>query len=140
VNRAPARSGVRLLRWLLLYLAASLLHFAHNAEYLADYPNLPAWLARSDVYAVWLLEAAVGVVGYALYRGGREVVGLLLVGSYAALGFDGLLHYTRAPLAAHSPVMNATIWFEVAAAAALLAVVLVLAANRGDAQRDRAAS
>ncbi|HEY3516314.1 MAG TPA: hypothetical protein VGL98_04645 [Gammaproteobacteria bacterium] len=55
---------------LLLYLAASLLHFAHNAEYLADYPNLPAWLGRADVYLVWLGLAAVGVGGYALYRGG----------------------------------------------------------------------
>jgi hypothetical protein len=53
---------------LLLYGAASLLHFAHNAEYLADYPNLPAWLGRSDVYLVWLGLAAVGLGGYALFN------------------------------------------------------------------------
>ena len=116
---------------LLLYLAASLLHFAHNAEYLADYPNLPAWLGRADVYLVWLGLAAVGVVGYALYRGGWRLAGLLLLGAYAAAGFDGLLHYTRARFAAHTAAMNFTIWFEVAAAGLLLiAVVASLVAGR----------
>ena len=112
---------------LLLYLAASLLHFAHNAEYLADYPNLPAWLDRSEVYVVWVAFAAIGIVGYVLYRIGRRLVGLLLVGLYAVLGFDGLLHYTRAPLEAHTAAMNFTIWFEVAAAALLLISVMMLA-------------
>ena len=115
---------------LLLYLAASLLHFAHNAEYLADYPNLPAWLGRADVYLVWLGLAAVGVVGYALYRGGWRLAGLLLLGAYAAAGFDGLLHYTRAPFAAHTPAMNFTIWFEVVAAALLLLGVLTHVVTR----------
>ncbi len=115
---------------LLLYLAASLLHFAHNAEYLADYPNLPAWLSRSDVYLVWLGQAAVGIGGYMLYRTGRRLAGLLLIGVYAVLGFDGLLHYTRAPLAAHTAAMNFTIWFEVAAAALLLISVVALASRQ----------
>ena len=116
---------------LLLYLAASLLHFAHNAEYLADYPNLPSWLGRADVYLVWLALAAVGVVGYALYRSGWRLAGLLLLGAYAAAGFDGLLHYTRAPFAAHTAAMNLTIWFEFATAALLLfAVVASLAKGR----------
>lgn len=110
---------------LLLYLAASLLHFTHNAEYLADYPNLPAWLGRSDVYLVWLGLAAVGIGGYALYRSGWRLAGLLLIGLYAVLGFDGLLHYTRAPLAAHTVTMNFTIWFEVVAAGLLLCAVMV---------------
>ena len=119
---------------LLLYLAASLLHFAHNAEYLADYPNLPAWLGRADVYLVWLGLAAVGVVGYALYRGGWRLAGLSLLGAYAAAGFDGPLHYTRAPFAAHTAAMNFTIWFEVAAAGLLLiAVVASLVAGRSKA-------
>jgi len=116
---------------LLLYLAASLLHFVHNAEYLANYPNLPAWLGRADVYLVWLGLAAVGVGGYALYRGGWRLAGLLLLGTYAISGFDGLLHYTRAPFAAHTVTMNFTIWFEVAAAGLLLlAVVASLVARR----------
>jgi hypothetical protein len=115
---------------LLLYLAASLLHFVHNAEYLADYPNLPAWLGRADVYLAWLGLAAIGAAGWALYRFGWRLAGLLLIGVYAGFGFDGLLHYTRAPFAAHTQVMNFTIWFEVAAAALLLLGVLTLVARR----------
>ena len=115
---------------LLLYLAASLLHFVHNAEYLADYPNLPAWLDRADVYLAWLGLAAIGAAGWVLYRFGWQLAGLLLIGVYAGFGFDGLLHYTRAPFAAHTPAMNFTIWCEVAAAALLLAGVLIFATRR----------
>ena len=32
-----------LLWCLLAYTAASLFHYTHNAVFLADYPNLPAW-------------------------------------------------------------------------------------------------
>lgn len=116
---------------LLLYLAASLLHFTHNAEYLADYPNLPVWLDRADVYLAWLGLAAVGAAGWVLQRIGWRIAGLLLIGVYAAFGFDGLLHYTRAPIGAHTAAMNFTIWFEVAAAALLLLwVVTSLAKQR----------
>ena len=107
---------------LLLYLAARLLHFAHNAENLADYPNQMRGVAQSApyVYLVWLGLAAVGIGGYALHRSGWRLAGLLLIGVYAVLGFDGLLHYTRAPLAAHTVTMKPTIWFEVVAAGLLL--------------------
>ena len=81
-----------------LYCAASLLHFTHNAEYLADYPNLPAWLTRSQVYMAWLGVTAIGALGYLVRRAGYELAGLALIGLYAALGFDGLLHYGRAPV------------------------------------------
>ena len=118
----------RTLLWLMtLYCAASLLHFAHNAEYLADYPNLPAWLTRSQVYIAWFGVTAIGALGYLVRRAGHELAGLALVGTYAALGFDGLLHYGRAPLTAHTMAMNLTIWFEVATAALLLGAVLILA-------------
>ena len=120
----------RTLLWLMaLYCAASLTHFAHNAEYLADYPNLPAWLTRWQVYVAWLGVTAIGAVGYRVRRAGHELAGLALIGLYAALGFDGLLHYGRAPLAAHTPTMNLTIWLEVAAAALLLGTVVGLAAK-----------
>ena len=105
---------------LLLYAAASLLHFVHNAEYLADYPNLPASWSRAEVYAAWCAQTAVGVVGYVLYLRGRRLPGLALLAIYAALGFAGLLHYTRAPPGHHTTAMNATIWAEVLAAALLL--------------------
>ena len=105
-------------------MAASLLHFVHNAEYLGDYPNLPTWLGRADVYLAWLALAAVGAAGWILYRIGRRLAGLVLIGAYAVSGFDGLLHYTRAPFAAHTAPMNFTIWFEVATAGLLLIAVV----------------
>jgi len=111
----------------MLYAAASLVHFAHNAEYLADYPNLPSWLTRYQIYLVWSCISAVGVVGYVLYRGRHRLVGLALLAVYSAVGFDGLLHYGRAPLAAHTAAMNLTIWFEVLAAGLLLIAVVALA-------------
>lgn len=106
------------------YCVASLLHFVHNAEYLALYPNMPAWLSRSGVYAAWLLVTAVGVVGLVVARSRLAPVGLVLVAVYAALGFDGLGHYALAPVSAHTLTMNLTIWLEVSAAAMLLVFVL----------------
>jgi hypothetical protein len=96
-----------------------------NAEYLAEYPNLPAWLSRSQVYVAWLVILAIGVLGYVLYRQGYRLAGLVILAVYAGLGFDGLLHYTRAPFAAHTVAMNFTIWSEVVAAAVLLAAIVV---------------
>jgi hypothetical protein len=121
--RAPASRA--LVALLLLYAAMSLLHFAHNAEYVADYPNLPAWLTRSDVYLSWCALTLLGLGGYWLYRrAGRA--GLLVLAIYALFGFDALLHYRRAPFAAHTAMMNFSIWAEVAAAALLLACITVL--------------
>ncbi len=113
-----------------MYSAASLLHFTHNAEYLGDYPNLPHWLTRIGVYLAWCAQVSVGILGYALYRVGRRLVGLTLLAVYAGLGFDGLLHYTRASTSAHTAAMNFTIWFEVVTATLLLACVSILAAVR----------
>lgn len=126
VERAP-----RGLLWLLLmYGAASLVHFVHNAEYLAYYPNLPSWLSRGQIYAVWLGITAIGVVGYRFHLAGYRLVGLAVVAAYAALGFDGLLHYGRAPFGEHSAGMNFSILFEVAAAAVLLTYVFILMARQ----------
>jgi hypothetical protein len=79
-----------------LYLAASLIHFTHNAEFVQIYPNLPAWITRSSVYWVWLAISAVGLVGYLLHRYSLRLIGWVLLCAYAAVGLDGLLHYTRA--------------------------------------------
>jgi hypothetical protein len=115
------------LPWLfVLYAAATLLHFAHNAEYLAQYPNLPASWSRAQVYAAWCCVTALGLIGYGLYGLGRRHVGLTLLGVYSALGFGGFLHYTRAPMAHHSAMMNLTIWAEALAGTLLLANVAIL--------------
>jgi len=105
---------------LLAYAAASLLHHIHNAEFLADYPNMPAWLTREKVYLVWLGEASIGAAGYVLVRSGYRAAGLLLIGLYALMGFAGLDHYTVAPFSAHTATMHFTIALEVVAAAFLL--------------------
>ncbi|HEX4389260.1 MAG TPA: hypothetical protein VH109_11600 [Steroidobacteraceae bacterium] len=121
------RASQALLWVLVLYAAASLLHFAHNAEYLAQYPNLPASWSRGDVYLAWCCLTTLGVGGYVFWLRGKRTVGLTLLTVYAALGFGGLLHYTRAPLTQHSSLMNLTIWAEAFGAALLLMDVVWLA-------------
>jgi hypothetical protein len=118
-NRALAVLGT-------LYAVASLIHFAHNAEYVTAYPNLPAWLTRYEVYGAWLGITAIGALGYTLHHRGNTLLGLLLIGVYAAIGLDGLLHYGRAPFEDHTWAMNATILFEVSVAACLLLTVVTL--------------
>jgi len=114
-----SRSYAALLGLAAAYCLASLVHFVHNAEFLAQYPNLPAWLSRPRVYGAWLLVTAVGVTGVAAARSRFVLTGLVLVAVYAALGFDGLGHYALAPVSAHTLAMNLTIGFEVLAASVL---------------------
>jgi len=106
------------------YFITSLGHFSHNAEFICEYPNLPAWLTRAQVYAVWAGITSVGVVGLLLMRKKFMATGLLLMAVYAAMGFDGLGHYALAPIEFHPLVANVTILSEVVAAALLLPVVL----------------
>jgi hypothetical protein len=119
-----------LLVLLLLYAAASLLHFVHNAEFLTDYPNMPASWSRADVYLAWLAMSAVGIVGWFVLAGGFRIAGLSLLAVYAALGLDSLGHYLLAPMAAHTGTMNASILAEVTAATLLLIEVTRLIARR----------
>jgi hypothetical protein len=122
-----AHGAARLLPWaLLLYGAASLLHFAHNAVFLQAYPNLPGSWDAAEVWFAWCVVSASGLLGYLLWRGRRRG-GFALLILYACCGFAGLLHYQRAGFHRHTGMMNFTILTEVAAAAALLADVLVLA-------------
>ncbi|MGP8033189.1 MAG: hypothetical protein ACLPQ6_03505 [Steroidobacteraceae bacterium] len=131
MTSSATRRASQALPWLAaLYAAASLLHFVHNAEHLAHYPNLPSSWSRVDVYLAWCVVTALGIVGYALYLRGYRRAGLSFLALYAILGFAGLLHYTRAPFAHHTSMMNITICTEVAAAVALLVDVLILAARR----------
>ncbi len=114
----------------LAYAAASLIHFAHNAEFLAEYPNMPGWLSRAGVYAAWLGVTAVGIAGCFLVYRGFQLTGLLVIAIYAALGFDSLTHYVVAPFAAHTAMMHFTIWLEAATAALLLIAAARLALIR----------
>ena len=124
------RAWVKVLAVLLFaYAGASLVHHVHNAEFLSEYPNMPAWITRPSVYAAWLCETMLGVAGYLILRRGYPAVGLGLIAAYAALGFDAFAHYALAPAAAHTAAMNATIWLE-AAAATLVFVALAVLAKR----------
>lgn len=111
------------------YFLTSLGHFSHNAEFICEYPNLPAWLTRAQVYAVWAGITSVGVVGLLLMRKQFMATGLLLMAVYAAMGFDGLGHYAVAPIELHPLMANVTILSEVFSAALLLPVVLWLLAS-----------
>jgi hypothetical protein len=109
----------------LVHAAASLVHFAHNAAYLADYPNMSAWISPAGIYGVWLAEAAIGALGTLFMLRGRSL-GLVLIALYAGLGLGGLDHYTLAPISAHTLAMNATIWLETATAIVLLGCIGVV--------------
>ena len=112
-----------LLRIMILYAVASLLHFVHNALYIQSYPNMPTWITPFGVYASWCGITATGVLGYWLYQSGSRAAGLLVIALYALLGFGGLDHYAIAPIRAHTAAMNATIFAEVSAASTLLVFV-----------------
>lgn len=114
-----------LLLFLLAYAAASLFHHVHNAEFLPEYPNLPDWLSRAQVYAAWLGVTAIGVVGYLLIRWRQQLAGLIVLAVYALFGFDGLAHYTVARMSEHTLTMNLSIWSEVVTAGVLLAAVAI---------------
>ena len=98
---------------LAVYFIASLAHFVHNAEFIAFYPNMPAWLSREKVYLAWLAIASLGVAGLVVALLGLRTLGALLIGAYGASGLDGLGHYTLALCSEHTLTSNLTIWFEV---------------------------
>ena len=81
------------------------------------------------MYVAWIGVTAVGVVGYLLVRRGYQLIGLSVTAVYAVLGFDGLGHYSLAPMSAHTATMNLSIWLEVATAALLLIAVAGLVAK-----------
>jgi hypothetical protein len=112
-----------------IYGLASFVHFAHNAAFAADYPNLPGWITPSIVIATWLSISCIALLAWLALRAGARGLGLCLLAVYAMFGFDAFAHYGLAPLDAHSFAMNATICFEGASACALFVVTLVHATN-----------
>jgi hypothetical protein len=129
VSQTHPRNSDRIPVLMLVYAAASLLHFAHNATYLHEYPNMPPSLTSLGVYAAWCAVVAVGLLGYWVYRRVHRITGLALIAVYAVLGFGGLDHYVVAPVGAHSWAMHLTIAIEVGCAAMLLIAVTLRARN-----------
>ena len=114
----PLPKNIQLL--VVVFFAANLTHFLHNAEYIAYYPGMPSWLTREKVYLAWVAGASIGLSGLLMYRTKLKVLGLALVASYGALGVKGLAHYTLALCSDHTLATNLTIWFEVLAGLSLL--------------------
>jgi hypothetical protein len=106
---------------LALYAIASLIHFSHNAEYIAFYPNMPVWLTREKVYLAWLAITGVGIIGAILVAAGWRTTAALFFAAYGAFGLDGLGHYTLALCSEHTLAMNFSIWFEAVAGVTLAA-------------------
>lgn len=127
----PRRSGLpkHIRNLFLVFFAANLIHFAHNAEYIAFYPGIPSWLTREKVYLAWVAGASVGLLGLLVSRTKFRALGLALIGAYGALGIDGLAHYTLALCSEHTLATNLTIWFEVSAGLGLLLVSAVHASR-----------
>ena len=131
MQAAPFRPSRRHLLVLLVVCgAASLVHFAHNAEFIADYPNLPRSWSATHVYLAWIGMTVVGLAGWLLYQTRLELLGLFVLAAYALLGLDSLGHYVLAPPSAHTAAMNATILAEVVAAGCVLSEVLRQIAQR----------
>src|SRR3954451_20187932 len=101
----------RLLIALIACSVAMLVHHAHNAQFIADYPRMPGWLSPEFVYLAWLGATAVGVGGYLLLRVGARITGacaLLCVCSVRC----------------GHPTMNGTILLEAATGVVLVVAVL----------------
>jgi hypothetical protein len=115
----------------LIFFIANLTHFVHNAEYIAFYPGLPAWLTREKVYLFWIAGASVGLAGLLLAQTRMKLVGLVLIAIYGASGVDGLAHYTLGLCSDHTLATNLSIWFEVLAGLSLLLASAVLIGRTG---------
>jgi hypothetical protein len=122
---------------LLLYAAASLVHFVHNAHFLEDYPGLPTAWTSLGVYLAWVAMTALGVFGWWLTRRGHEWCGFAVLAIYASLGLDSLGHYVVAAFSAHTLMMNVTILVEVAAAGLVMIEVARLAVRKLTSARSR---
>lgn len=112
------------------FLAASLAHFIHNAEYIAYYPGMPGWLTREKVYLFWLAFASPGVVAVICARVGRPLLALVFLAVYGALGLDALGHYALALCSEHTLAANITIWAEAVTGLVLCGASVVVLGRR----------
>ena len=125
-ERHPPRA---LLAALGAYAFATTLHFLHNGYFLEQYPNMPEWISRDEVLVSLAIVHLLGFLGCALLYIGASIIGYVALAAYAALGFDGLAHYSLAGFTRHTVIMNFTILFEVLAAAVLFIAVAAHAAG-----------
>ena len=134
-DRAALLSSLPRYVWILAatYFVASLAHFTHNAEYIAFYPNMPAWLTAEQVYLAWLAVTCIGVAALVLLRLGFRAAGVAFVGLYGAFGLDGLAHYTLALCSEHTLATNLTIWSEAVSGLLLLLVSAVVLYRKSEA-------
>ena len=134
-DRAALLSSLPRYVWILAatYFVASLAHFTHNAEYIAFYPNMPAWLTAEQVYLAWLAVTCIGVAALVLLRLGLRAAGVAFVGLYGAFGLDGLAHYTLALCSEHTLATNITIWSEAVSGLLLLLVSAVVLYRKSEA-------
>jgi len=108
---------------ILVNLAASGAHFAHNAAFLESYPG-PEWMTRPIIGIVWALAAAALLLGYRAYRKGARRVGSLGVILYCVVSLFGFAHYLYGPPGDLSAWANAFIVAEGAASLVLLTWVI----------------
>jgi len=135
-TRSAAMLPWRMSALVATYFLASLAHFAHNAEFIAFYPGMPAWITRETVYLAWLGVTSIGVVAFALLGFGATTAAYLSLGVYGALGLDGLAHYTLALCSEHTVLANVTIWAEAIAGFLLLVVSWSVVGRRMARRRD----
>lgn len=105
---------------LVVFFAANLTHFVHNAEYIAYYPGMPSSLTRENIYLAWIVGASTGLLGLLACRARLKILGLALLAVFGVTGIDGLAHYTLALCSEHTIATNLTIWFEVLTGLSLL--------------------
>ena len=114
----------------LIFFIANLTHFVHNAEYIAFYPGIPAWLTREKIYLAWVAGASVGLAGLLVHRIRLKRLSMVMIAAYGASGVDGLAHYTLGLCSQHTLLANLTIWAEATTGLALLAVSALLLTRR----------
>ena len=107
-----------------IYALANSLHFAINADFIAFYPYMPAWVGPGTVYRAWMLVNAVGIVGVLLTLGGQQQAGAWSLVAYGLCGLDGLLHYSLDLCKDHDITTNLAIGGEAVAGLTLCTAIV----------------
>ena len=117
---APA-DRLRVLRRLLFAnVAASILHYADNVLFFAQYPE-PWWIDTHFIDAFWFAMTPLAWLGYRLVQRGRMHGGAAVLYLYAAAGLLVLGHYRYAPWCGIAARIHVLILLEAFAALVLAA-------------------